>query len=106
MKYEEVVAALELAFSEVQQQHEASQQSGYEGPPTEEIISACKRELPPDMHDELDNLSNSDLPPDELLEQIAALIYGADSYGGESEDPYDFFERMGWIEPQANTQGQ
>lgn len=104
MHYDDVVAVLDFAYSKVQRFVEASEASAYIGPPTPELIAVCKKELPAELHEELDRLAP--LPPDEALEQIAALIYGADSYGSESEEPYDFFQRMGWMEPQTETEGQ
>lgn len=104
MGYVEVAQALDVAFAEVEEAHRASQEAPYTGPTVEEIITGCKKELPPELHEELDLLY--DLPAEEVLEQVAAFIYGADDYGAESEEPYDFFERMGWIEPQTDTRGQ
>ena len=93
MHYDEVLAALDEAYAKVEQAHQESNEGTYKGPLTDEIIAVCKRELPAELHQELDLLYA--LPPEEVLEQVAALIYGAEDYGGESEEPYDFFERMG-----------
>jgi hypothetical protein len=61
MEYNEIVAALDAAYAQVQQAHEESNESTYKGPTTEEIIAICKRELPPQLHEELELLYA--LPP-------------------------------------------
>jgi hypothetical protein len=96
-KFTEVEQALDAAYKEVEAEHEASKGSAYIGPPTEEIIAVCKRELPVEVHEELDFLYP--LPPDEVLEEVAALMIGMDI----EEHPDRFFGRMGWTEPQAET---
>ena len=98
MKYADIEPALEAGYQAVEAEHQASKESDYKGPPTEEIIAVCKREFPVELHEELDTLYA--LPPDEALEEIAALILGF----GIEEEPYTFFARMGWIEPPIDTQ--
>jgi len=98
MKYADIEHALDVAYQAVEAEHQASRESDYKGPPTEEIIAVCKREFPVELHEELDTLYA--LEPDEALEQVAALIMGF----GVEEDPYTFFARMGWIEPTIETQ--
>ncbi|HET7529224.1 MAG TPA: hypothetical protein VFJ84_03290 [Candidatus Saccharimonadales bacterium] len=105
MHYDDAEAVLDFAYSKVERFVEESEAAQpYVGPPTPELIALCKTELPVSMHEELDLLLP--LPPEEALEQIASLMYGADDYGAESEEPYDFFERMGWISPQTQARGQ
>jgi hypothetical protein len=91
MRFDDVAEALDVAMLAVEDELRESEESEYNGPPTEEIIAVCKRELPVELHLELDILNN--LPPDEALEEVASLMVGT----GVEEDPPAFFARMGWI---------
>lgn len=90
MRFDDVAEALEVAMLAVEDELRESEESEYNGPPTEEIIEVCRRELPVELHQELDILHN--LPPDEVLEEVASLMIGS----GVEEDPPTFFARMGW----------
>ncbi len=92
MHFDNVADVLRVAWEEVRGIFKESEESTYKGPPTEEIIAGCKKELPPELHEELDSLYA--LPPDEVLEEVAALMEGYEM----EETPPDFFSRMGWTE--------
>ncbi len=92
MHFDEEAQAIQAARKTVLEAAEKSLNSEYVGPPTEEIVAVCKREFPPELHEELDYLLT--LPPGEVLEEVASLMLGSD-LGWE---PLEFFADQGWIE--------
>ncbi len=89
MHFDEEAQIISAARKTVEEEAEQSLNSEYVGPPTEEIIAVCKRNLPVEFHEELDHLLP--LPPDEVLEEIASLLLGSD-LGWE---PLEFFADQG-----------
>lgn len=92
MRFEDAAQILDDAYIQVEGVVKESEESDYVGPPTEEIIAVCKKELPVELHEELDFLYS--LPPDEVFDEVASLMAGE----GIEETPQEFFARMGWTE--------
>ena len=91
-KFDELTQLLNTTMSLVEQQISESAELSQTDLNGEEIIAICKAKFPAEIHEELELIDPS-LTIDELLEEIAALMYGYDL--GE---PYLFFQEAGWLD--------